>query len=252
MNPLKYLVMPSAIARLTLAGVMLAFLASCGTIYSYTSGEDASAQAAEAASSSIKLRDIWSQRNPFRRAPELPNPRDILTPDVLSRATTPLLLMEYEDRFGWALFQPIANNDTVLTWLSDSGQSLSFDEEGVLQASRGLGRDLISADGEAMSQFLKSRANSASRVLRVQDFLDGENQVLRQAYVCSVQDAGVAPRKLLNATVRLQELQEICFGPEGEAFTNLYWRDPATGFLRGSTQWISPDIGRVRLEVVAQ
>ena len=99
-----------------------------------------------------------------------------------------------------------------------------------------------------MSQFLA--ANSASRVLRVQDFLDGENQVLRQAYVCSA--SGVAPRKLLNATVQLQELQEICFGPEGEACTNLYWRDPATGFLRGSTQWISPDIGRVRLEVVVQ
>lgn len=239
-----------------MAGLVLALLAGCGPIYSYSSAPAIAQPPAQAPTQAAPtrpgLRALVASVNPFRREAELPAPQDILTPEVLARATTPLLLMQYEDRVGWALFQPIVQNGDVLTWLSDSGESLSFDSEGMLQATRGLGRDLMTADTAPITRFLGQGRRQGTDLLRVQEFLDAQNTVLRMAYICDVTDAGVAPRRLLNATPRLRELRETCTGGDGREFTNLYWLDPVTGLLRGSTQWVSPENGRVTLEVVAQ
>ncbi len=242
----------SARGVLRLGGlVALLALAACGqSLFSYRSPTIGDATTQEEVNRPTVGGIANAVRGFFRPTPPISRPQQVISADVLQQSPVPLLLLEFEDNNTWTLLQPSLANGAVQTWISDTGQTLSFDDQGVLQATRGLGRDLMIADSKELRSHMARRAGASDNLLRVVELLDGENQIIRDAFVCTLRDVGVAPRPLFAGTEPLREIQEACFGAQGEAFTNLYWRDPRSGFLRGSLQWISPEVGRARFEVI--
>jgi len=129
------------------------------------------------------------------------------------------------------------------TWTTIDNVTLTL-QDGVLVASRGLGRDLMSADVSQTVQRLQS--GSTGMVKRFHSYLNGEGQVVIRSYVCEVGTRG--PRDItISGTPRSTRLmQEKCNGAE-DSFQNLYWLDRRSGKILQSRQWVGPEIGMLSL-----
>ena len=104
-------------------------------------------------------------------------------------------------------------------WLAPSGSGFTF-EGGLLVATRGVGKDLMSSDLSQLRVLLRDGRDGTAE--RFHSTLDGEGRVVLKSYVCDV-------------TVRNETAREDCAGLN-ETFVNIYQIVPGVGTVLSSTQ----------------
>jgi hypothetical protein len=172
------------------------------------------------------------------------DPRDVLTRERIESSATDLLLFAPVTEDVASVFAAASRNRGVQTWVSDEGESLSL-RNGVIIATRGLGNDVMATD---ISQVYPALVRGIGRALRINDYLDGEDRIVREQYTCEI---GTLRRETLEIFQRKHEtrvISETCAG-EGGSFRNLYWIDTA-GLIWQSRQWISPRVGAVDIQIL--
>lgn len=177
-----------------------------------------------------------------------PGQRVRVDPSVIAGVTVPVLLAHIEDRGTVATLArgPVSNG--VATWRSPDAVSLSLRSEGLLIATRGLGRDLMIADVTATEQALRTGGGRDLR--RVHRQLDDLLQLLTLEYRCTVQLVERTEITIAGRDHMTLRFEESCIGVQDptDRFVNSYWRDPNRMFIWQSRQRISDGVGVINLQ----
>lgn len=191
-----------------------------------------------------QLRQAVTQIFKGRPAPQ--DVRKLLTPAFLAQVPRPFMVIENQDSKASSTMSVVATNKDVSTWLMGDLSTIALDRLGLVQATRGFGRDLMTADTRELARLL--RTGGRGNTLRVHRYLDGSNQVQTRSYICTVTALGPETVSLVTGRFPTQAYQEDCATAKGEGFINTYWYEQSSGVLRQSKQWISPEVGFVLLE----
>lgn len=182
-------------------------------------------------------------------APAAPDPRQVLTREMLDATPVPVLLVDNETSGRSGTLIAVADNGPWRSWRDAEGLGLNF-RAGLLGRSQGLGEDLVSADLDeplgALAALLGGRAGRVEGAVRVHRYLDGERQEVTRSFVCAYGVAGAETLSLFARSYATRHLVETCRGPDLE-FRNDYWIG-GDGTVRKSRQWVGPEAGYLRIE----
>ena len=140
---------------------------------------------------------------------------------------TPVLLVEIPDLDAVASLLIAARNGEDITWIDPAGVSV-VTRNGVVISTRGLGHDLMIADVTGASRALSGGPKTYHRVHR---YLDGEGQLQRRTFNCTLTKTKDVTREECTDTAT--------------RFRNEFANDGTP--LMTSTQWIGPQIGVAHL-----
>ena len=174
--------------------------------------------------------------------------RALLTPSILRQVNLPYLLVIFDDKNTATTFAVKGENPPVRTWFNGDSNSLSITQQGLVVRTAGLGRDLVTADVAQTSIALNNGTSALTR--RVHRLLDGNDRVIATPYACQFTPRGPATITMPTGTFATTLTEETCTDNTGRVFMHSYWTDTATGTLRQSRQWISPEIGTLTLQVL--
>jgi len=170
-------------------------------------------------------------------------------PELVAQLPGPLMLIEVPAAQSSSAMVPVGENRGNVTWRAPNGIGLTLDPQGVMISTRGFGFDLMASDASQTAAALGARR--AGSVQRRMVHLDGEAQQARRDYTCSLQIDGPEAVVIAGSTRRLTRIAESCTRADGDRFRNLYWTD-ATGRAVQSEQWISPEIGSIRITLLRE
>lgn len=154
----------------------------------------------------------------------------------------PLALVTVERNDALATVTIEARNGDVIDWRSFDGVGLSL-RRGILIATRGLGADVMTID---VTETLEAIAGQRMETTRIHRRLDGQFQTQTDVYVCEVSRAGPESVASLGRQMRLRRITETCTGTAHD-FENTYWVG-GDGIIWVSRQWVSPEIGLLRVD----
>lgn len=177
-----------------------------------------------------------------RNQPEPPPLRERLTPAVLEELGGPILLVELLKDDAEAGAQLLRSNGDIEIWSTLNSIQFAF-KDGVLLSTRGLKGDLMSSD---VTQVLSGIRSGGRGAVRVNRYLDGEEQEVARALVCDYVRAGRERVTVLTGTYTVTRIDETCTS-SSQTVENRYWIDTG-GRMRKSVQWIGPFAGYVATE----
>ena len=160
-----------------------------------------------------------------------------LSREALDAAGGEYMLAAIPSRNSAAVVQRVGENRGENTWISPDGISVTF-ESGVLVATRGLGPDLMAAEVSGIVAALRQGGGESRRT---HEYLDGNDQIVRQIYDCRVTPAGAERITAFDRVYATVKYEENC-ALGAQRFQNIYWID-STGVVRKSRQLISPPVG---------
>ena len=155
-----------------------------------------------------------------------------LRQQATSRANAHFLVLDVPVFGVAAPFSLSGTNQNVDTYLTSSGVSVSL-RNGLLVATRGLGFDLMTAD---VAETLAALGANEDRVVRIHRYLDGDNQIITNSFVCSL------------ARPDVDVIIERCVSTY-LVFENTYNFD-MNGEIIASEQWVSPQIGMFGITMI--
>lgn len=203
-----------------LACATLLFLAACGTERTFFISQIG------------ELASAFTSRG--ETGPDL---RTRLTPEVLAGLDGPILLVELTLTESEAGAQLVRSKGRLETWSTLNGVQFTF-ENGILFSSRGVAGDLMTSD---LSQVRRTVAAGHGEAVRVNRYLDGEEQEFARALICDVRSAGRERISVVTGVFETRKLVETCVSST-ETVENQYWIDNL-GLMRKSIQWIGPKAG---------
>ncbi len=174
--------------------------------------------------------------------PAVTPPSDLEVRAALQAAGKPILRLTVEATGTTTFLAPVGLNRGVTTWSSNERVTLSG-RDGVLQASRGFGADLMSAKVPSASQI----RNGSGGHDRVHVYLDGGDQTQVFTFTCTLAPVGSERITVMGLSFVTSHVRETCTGTAG-AFTNDYWFDGAT--IRQSVQALAPGVPGVTVQAV--
>jgi hypothetical protein len=142
-----------------------------------------------------------------------------------------------------ALMAPYGQNGDVQTWASTHYESISL-RQGMLVASRGFGRDLMSSVTPSIAQIASGQGITNRRYY----YLDGADQTQRFDFTCTLSPAGSEAIVILTKQSATRKVAESCVGTTG-SFTNEYWFDHGAN-LRQSRQLVTPGMENLLMQRV--
>lgn len=180
-----------------------------------------------------------------KRSQPQPDIRASLTAETVALFPTGLMFAALPDRRAQGTLAPVTRNGASRTWITIDGISLTF-RDGLLQATRGLGQDLMSTD---LDEVHAAVLRGAPRAVRIQRYLDGESYTRLRSQVCDYRRApGTA--ELATGPIPATHVTESCASPDREV-ENHYWIDRA-GTIRKSVQWVGEDVGYLHSELLRE
>ena len=161
-----------------------------------------------------------------------------LTREIIEQSGQELILVTVPSRGAAATLIRAGQNGDKVTWISPDGIGLTY-RGGILIATRGFGDDLMAADVADLARGLRA----GRLAVRVHDYLDGEDQILRRTFQCDLQGGGSETIEIVERVYRTRVVEEVC-RTRGGGFTNRYWID-GSGRILQSVQFVSPQVGFV-------
>jgi len=129
------------------------------------------------------------------------------------------------------------------TWLGADGSTITL-ENGMLNATRGVGDDLM---GSEISRKINWTNLNTSVYFRKLAYLREDNQIHVFEYECTIRDTDRRKTiEIFDAQYSVSHLQETCVGDDNK-FTNDYFVS-TNGMVRKSNQYHGDKIGYVTLE----
>ena len=144
---------------------------------------------------------------------------------------------------GYAV--PIASSGSVVTWQTVDQASFAFDQ-GVIVSTRGLGDDLMGADGSQSIAALNGKAGDWAP--RINAYMNGEYQSYFMTFQCRRTGSRSIEIPIGDRRVFVTEISESCVNNERQ-IENTYWRN-SNGSVLKSRQWVSPTVGYMETERV--
>ena len=132
----------------------------------------------------------------------------------------------------------------LLVWRTENDVSLTL-RDGVLVGTRGLGGDLVSAQGGPALAAVRSRGASQGLKRQVYSALDNKPVVMN--FACEVDDLGAETIVIVERRHGTRHLRETCALADGTV-VNDYWVDSRGSTVWKSRQWAGPYIGYVTVE----
>ncbi|MEP4196170.1 MAG: YjbF family lipoprotein [Aliishimia sp.] len=169
-----------------------------------------------------------------KSAPELPPIRARLTPTLLAAIPGAILIVEVPNRGAEAGAQIIREGRGHVIWSTLNEIQFTF-RDGVLSSTRGLGGDLISSDLDEVVPAVRGARSQATRVHR---YLDGEDQIVARAFICTYERTGGQRVSTVTRSFNTTLVTETCNSTD-QTIENQYWIDGA-GIVRKSKQWVGP------------
>lgn len=179
--------------------------------------------------------DFWEEKT---------DPREVLTRETIDAAPNDLLLFAPVNEDLASVFARTSMNSDLIAWVSDDGVSLTL-RDGIVVATRGLGNDLMGADVGQVHRWLVS---GGGRMVRVHEYLNGEDQIIRREYACEIATLRSETIEIFQRKHQTRVISETCTGDAG-GFRNLYWID-AEGMIWQSRQWVSARVGAVDIQIL--
>lgn len=170
-------------------------------------------------------------------SPDTADPRAGLSRDALEQSDLELALFAVVASDAIATTQLVGDNGHRRTWAAMDGVSVTLDR-GVIVATRGLGDDIMGSDVSEVVHALRQRGGSATRLV---DFLDGNDQIVRRAYICDISAGADETVTIIGRSYRTTVMTEQCRSAT-DSFENTYWMDRNGGVWQ-SRQWVSPLVG---------
>ena len=210
------------------AGILTALIA-CGSSDSQPLTQVFGAVATQLTSDGTAARDARAQ----------------LTPEIVAGVTEPFLLVDVPARQASATFAVFARSQNRTDWRGADGISIVVADDFVV-ATRGLGADLFLADPGGLRAALSS---GSGRSVRRHTRLDGENREVKFIYNCLVQTDGFETIDQIDRKIVSKKITEICESDlrTETDFSNSYWIGAVDGLVWQSEQWVSPDVGHLKL-----
>lgn len=179
--------------------------------------------------------DFWEEKT---------DPREVLTREMIDTAPNDLLLFAPVSEELASVFAHKSRNGDLIAWVSDEDVSLTL-QDGIVVATRGLGNDLMGAD---VGLVYRSVVSGRGRTVRVHEYLNGEDQIIRSEYACNIAVLRSETIEIFQRKHQTRVISETCTGDAG-GFRNLYWID-AAGMIWQSRQWVSPRVGAVDIQIL--
>ncbi|WP_415182235.1 YjbF family lipoprotein [Phaeovulum sp.] len=164
---------------------------------------------------------------------------------ALASNTGPLLLATIETQGATTVLGMIGENGSKRTYATPSQQNVVL-QDGVLIATRGLGRDLMSADPGATPQLLATRTPGKSH--RIQRYLDGEGIERPLRLSCTLTRGTTQSYSFAGVNWTGMQMVEVC-SASGLSIGNSYLV-AENGQIILSRQWIGPGLGYVALQTL--
>ncbi|MEM8577905.1 MAG: YjbF family lipoprotein [Pseudomonadota bacterium] len=194
-----------------------------------------------------ELRDTVRANRASRQQPAV---QPAITRAGIEAATIPALEVTLEARDQTAILLPSAfrtddGPGDVAVWQTVDDIHIVL-REGVLIATRGLGRDVTSADVLAAVSTLKSRSSGGgAREMRIRNDDFGADTL---RFSCVIEVVGDTAVEIVERRFPARHLREKCSNSAG-TFVNDYWVDPARDVIQ-SRQWAGPHLGFIRTRVL--
>ncbi len=215
-------------------------LAACFLVAACSSGPDT------AGASKTTYRLIVDRIGALVRGPQGPAPFGV-TRAGIADYPDPLLVATIENGTRAGLVWQ-GRNGPFARWQTLDGIGF-VTRSGVLTATRGFGDDLLSVEAGEVAALVTARKEG--RALRIERRLDGENDIVKQPFICAIVDKGAETIEVFEIRHATRRLTETCrpetADPRVMAFENTYWVG-ASGTVWRSDQRIGPAAGRVILE----
>ncbi|MEH6645316.1 YjbF family lipoprotein [Sulfitobacter sp.] len=231
-----------AMRHLTGATLLAVLLAGC----SYSSRDD------QETSSVAQLSTIGKKILTSRRAG--PPEKTVVTPDILSKITVPVIQINPEVLGGSDfLTRAATRHDSVLgtveVWNSSDNAQIIL-RNGVLVGTRGVGSDIIAADANVTVRALQSGANASG--VRRYTISDGDVTTTDYVFSCDLRNLGREEISVANQSLEAIHMTEVCIGGHQKIvrLSNDYWVQPGSGLVRKSRQWVSPSAGHFEIIVI--
>jgi hypothetical protein len=170
---------------------------------------------------------------------------EALSAKALATIPGPLLLISFEKTGGAAVVGLFGENGSKRTFALANQQTLTL-RNGLLEATRGLGNDLMSAETEGVGALIRSRR--AGQAQRIQRYLDGEWVERPLILTCTVQPGEARSFTFAGLNYSGTQVLERCSGG-GASADNVYLVS-SDGRILLSRQWIGPEIGNVNLQTI--
>lgn len=167
---------------------------------------------------------------------------------LVADTSVPALILTVESRSqsGRLLLESRVNG--VETWLSSDLSAVML-EKGMLQGTRGLGSELFSAEVSGpMALILSGRTGYADRL---HSTLNGEDEIVTQAYTCLVGVEGRAVIALETGNIPTRVMTEDCKDLE-QSFRNTYWVSRNDGAIVQTRQWAGNELGYLKTQVATR
>ncbi|MBC7144096.1 MAG: YjbF family lipoprotein [Thioclava marina] len=172
-------------------------------------------------------------------APAAPSDPASLAAAALQSIQGPVILVTFEAGNASTVGAMRGENGAMRTYQTPDARAFIL-RDGLLAGTRGLGRDLMSADTSAAGALIHARkAGTAKRTFR---YLDGDGAERPLPVTCTIQPAGMVDQGGISA----RQVAERC---EGSGVTlDLSYLVDGNGTILASRQWIGPALGYVAIQ----
>ncbi|MDD8023201.1 MAG: YjbF family lipoprotein [Paracoccaceae bacterium] len=173
---------------------------------------------------------------------QAPNPAQ-LAQAALASVKGPVLLATFEAVGAPTVLGMVGENGTMRSYQTPDQRGVML-RAGLLAGTRGYGRDLMSADTDAVARLI--RARQAGSAPRVQRYLDGNGVERPVPMTCTVTPGASMTQELAGIAYSGQQVSEHCEG-SGAVIDNGYLV-AADGRVLVSRQWVGPGLGYLVLQ----
>lgn len=136
--------------------------------------------------------------------------------------------------------------DGVQTWLSADGATLTL-KQGFLTSTNGFGAGLAGSRLQQSTALVL--AGHGGIATRFHSFLNGNDQIIQNAYECEISVLGRETVFLRGQPISARKLEERCYGV-AENFTNTYWLRRDAPVVLQSSQWTGSFLGNLFMKAV--
>jgi hypothetical protein len=178
-------------------------------------------------------------------APRTPEQvRASLTPAALAQLGRPVMVVTVEQRNAATVMIEITSSGPSQRWRDGGNTELTLTGNGVLQATRGIGNDLMSADVAETANAL-SRGQSGA-LSRTHLYVDGDWQTVTRPIPCVLSGGEPMTTAIGGRNQSVRRVVEDCRVGD-QMIQNVYW--VRSGEVLRSRQWAGPEIGYLGTEI---
>lgn len=181
---------------------------------------------------------------PSREAKAQAEAAQAVTPEQIAAAALqsikgPVLLATLQAAGATTVFGQQGRNGAMRSYATPDNRGLVL-RDGMLAATRGFGRDLMSSETEESAALILAREEGTAR--RVQRYLDGSGTERPVPMTCEIRRGETVTQGPVTAT----QMIELCAPVDAQ---NSYLVNEA-GQIVASRQWIGPKLGYLSLQVL--